>query len=59
MDRDLGRKTSGWHGRYESDGIRKRHERASPRRSRSAIREGSEERRARIEQLNREREERQ
>ncbi|XP_031110950.1 splicing factor U2af small subunit B-like [Ipomoea triloba] len=45
------------HGRHESDSGRRRHE--SPKLSRSPIREGSEERRARIEQWNREREERQ
>ncbi|CAI9777122.1 unnamed protein product [Fraxinus pennsylvanica] len=44
------------HGRYEGD--RRRHGASSPpRRSRSPVREGSEERRARIEQWNREREE--
>ncbi|XP_022142994.1 splicing factor U2af small subunit B-like [Momordica charantia] len=41
--------------RYDRDGGRRRH--GSPRRSRSPVREGSEERRARIEQWNREREE--
>ncbi|XP_009777870.1 splicing factor U2af small subunit B [Nicotiana sylvestris] len=45
------------HRRYDSDGPRRRSR--SPRQSRSPIREGSEERRARIEQWNREREERQ
>ncbi|XP_020583953.1 splicing factor U2af small subunit B [Phalaenopsis equestris] len=44
------------HGRYD-DGGRRRHR--SPRRSRSPARDGSEERRARIEQWNREREEKQ
>nr|GMD31085.1 mitotic spindle checkpoint protein BUBR1 [Ipomoea batatas] len=44
-------------GRHESDSGRRRHE--NPKLSRSPIREGSEERRARIEQWNREREERQ
>uniref|UniRef100_A0A2P2M1R7 Splicing factor U2af small subunit B-like n=1 Tax=Rhizophora mucronata TaxID=61149 RepID=A0A2P2M1R7_RHIMU len=43
--------------RHERDVGRRRH--GSPRRSRSPIREGSEERRARIEQWNREREEKQ
>lgn len=58
-DRDRGRKSSDRHGRYDSDGGRKSHDRGCPRRSRNPIREGSEERRARIEQWNREREERQ
>ncbi|KAK1266703.1 Splicing factor U2af small subunit A [Acorus gramineus] len=44
-------------GRYENDGGRGRY--GSPRRNRSPVREGSEERRARIEQWNREREEKQ
>ncbi|XP_068648538.1 splicing factor U2af small subunit B-like [Aristolochia californica] len=49
-----GRRTGDRHGRYEND----RRRPASPRRrSRSPIREGSEERRARIEQWNRERDE--
>ncbi|XP_057490102.1 LOW QUALITY PROTEIN: splicing factor U2af small subunit B-like [Actinidia eriantha] len=53
-----GRRSSGdRHGRYDSDGGRRRH--GSPRWSGSPVREGSEERRARIEQWNREREERQ
>ncbi|XP_023525325.1 splicing factor U2af small subunit B-like [Cucurbita pepo subsp. pepo] len=43
--------------RFDRDGGRRRH--GSPRRSRSPVREGSEERRARIEQWNREREEKQ
>ncbi|KAK1281884.1 Splicing factor U2af small subunit A [Acorus calamus] len=47
----------GRHGRYENDGGRGRY--GSPRRARSPVREGSEERRARIEQWNREREEKQ
>ncbi|CAK9178268.1 unnamed protein product [Ilex paraguariensis] len=53
-----GRRSSGErHGRYDSDSSGwRRH--GSPRRSRSPVREGSEERRARIEQWNREREER-
>ncbi|KAG6591187.1 Splicing factor U2af small subunit A, partial [Cucurbita argyrosperma subsp. argyrosperma] len=45
------------HDRYDRDGGRRRH--GSPRRSRSPVREGSVERRARIEQWNREREEKQ
>ncbi|XP_077254165.1 splicing factor U2af small subunit B-like [Tasmannia lanceolata] len=45
----------GRHGRYDNDGGRRRH--GSPRQARSPGREGSEERRARIEQWNREREE--
>ncbi|GFY86339.1 U2 snRNP auxiliary factor small subunit [Actinidia rufa] len=61
LDRDYpgsGRRSSGdRHGRYDSDGGRRRH--GSPRWSGSPVREGSEERRARIEQWNREREERQ
>lgn len=48
------RRSGDRHGRYD-DGGRRRHR--SPRRSRSPAREGSEERRARIEQWNREREE--
>ncbi|KAI4389666.1 hypothetical protein MLD38_001867 [Melastoma candidum] len=44
-------------GKYETDGGRRRH--GNPRLSRSPGREGSEERRARIEQWNREREENQ
>ncbi|XP_042494548.1 splicing factor U2af small subunit B-like [Macadamia integrifolia] len=58
-DRDY-RNGNGWrsgdrYGRFDNDGGRRRH--GSPRRTRSPIREGSEERRARIEQWNREREE--
>nr|QEX51165.1 splicing factor U2af small subunit B isoform X2 [Cymbidium ensifolium]QEX51190.1 splicing factor U2af small subunit B isoform X3 [Cymbidium ensifolium]QEX51214.1 splicing factor U2af small subunit B isoform X4 [Cymbidium ensifolium] len=49
-----GRRSGDKHVRYD-DGGRRRHR--SPRRSRSPVREGSEERRARIEQWNREREE--
>ncbi|KAA8514720.1 hypothetical protein F0562_017899 [Nyssa sinensis] len=56
-DRGSGRRSSDRFGRYDSDAGRRKHE--SPWRSRSPIREGSEERRARIEQWNREREERQ
>ncbi|XP_052201154.1 splicing factor U2af small subunit B-like [Diospyros lotus] len=59
-DRDYrgsGRRSGDRHGRYDSDGGRRRH--GSPKRGRSPIREASEERRARIEQWNREREERQ
>lgn len=59
-DRDFrgnGRKSGDRHDRYDRDGGRRRH--GSPRRSRSPVREGSEERRARIEQWNREREEKQ
>ncbi|KAL3736503.1 splicing factor U2af small subunit B [Eucalyptus grandis] len=61
-DRDYrgnGRRGSGErYDKHERDGGgRRRH--GSPRRSRSPVREGSEERRARIEQWNREREERQ
>ncbi|XP_010927308.1 splicing factor U2af small subunit B [Elaeis guineensis] len=51
-----GRRSGDRHGKYESDGGRRRH--GSPKRMRSPVREGSEERRARIEQWNREREER-
>ncbi|KAJ9186275.1 hypothetical protein P3X46_001873 [Hevea brasiliensis] len=59
-DRDYrgnGRRSGDRHDRYDRDGARRRH--GSPRRSRSPVREGSEERRARIEQWNREREEKQ
>lgn len=54
--RSSGRRSGGERhgGRYESD---RRRRGGSPRRSRSPVREGSEERRARIEQWNREREE--
>ncbi|OVA01038.1 RNA recognition motif domain [Macleaya cordata] len=60
--RGNGRRSGDRHGRYDSDGGRRRH--GSPRRTRSPVRgspvrEGSEERRARIEQWNREREEKQ
>ncbi|WCJ44780.1 Splicing factor U2AF 35 kDa subunit [Euphorbia peplus] len=61
-DRDYrsnGRRSGERHDRYERDGGRRRHGAGSPRRSRSPVREGSEERRARIEQWNREREEKQ
>ncbi|XP_027092455.1 splicing factor U2af small subunit B-like [Coffea eugenioides] len=57
--RASGRRSGGdRHARHESDssGGRRRHP-TSPRRSKSPVREGSEERRARIEQWNREREE--
>ncbi|KAJ4964162.1 hypothetical protein NE237_024101 [Protea cynaroides] len=56
-DRDYrnGRRSGDRSGRFDSDGGRRRH--GSPRRTRSPVREGSEERRARIEQWNREREE--
>ncbi|XP_072979814.1 splicing factor U2af small subunit B-like [Typha angustifolia] len=50
-----GRRSADRYGRYDSDGGRRRH--GSPRRARSPIREGSEERRAKIAQWNREREE--
>ncbi|KAJ6793152.1 splicing factor U2af small subunit B-like [Iris pallida] len=53
-DRHARYDSSDRHARYDSDGGRRRH--GSPRRS-SPIRDGSEERRARIEQWNREREE--
>ncbi|KAJ6805681.1 splicing factor U2af small subunit B-like [Iris pallida] len=43
------------HGRYDGNGGRRQH--GSPRRARSPVRDGSEERRARIEQWNREKEE--
>lgn len=60
-DRDYfrgnGRRSGDRHDRHDRDGGRKRH--SSPKRSRSPAREGSEERRARIEQWNREREEKQ
>ncbi|XP_010539033.1 PREDICTED: splicing factor U2af small subunit A [Tarenaya hassleriana] len=52
-----GKRSSDRSDRPERDGGRRRH--GSPRRSRSPVREGSEERRARIEQWNREREEKQ
>ncbi|XP_059636307.1 splicing factor U2af small subunit B-like [Cornus florida] len=52
-----GRRSGDRHGRYDNDGGGRRRQ-GSPRRNRSPIREGSEERRARIEQWNREREER-
>ncbi|XP_058073342.1 splicing factor U2af small subunit B [Magnolia sinica] len=55
--RGNGRRGGGRHGRHEGDGGRRRH--GSPRRARSPIREGSEERRARIEQWNREKEQNQ
>ncbi|XP_072992303.1 splicing factor U2af small subunit B-like [Typha latifolia] len=55
--RGSGRRSGDKHGRYDGDGGRRSH--GSPRRARSPVREGSEERRARIEQWNREREERQ
>uniref|UniRef100_A0A1D1Z0R2 Splicing factor U2af small subunit A n=1 Tax=Anthurium amnicola TaxID=1678845 RepID=A0A1D1Z0R2_9ARAE len=55
--RDSGRRGGDRHGKFENDGGRRRH--GSPRRMRSPIREGSEERRARIEQWNREREQNQ
>ncbi|KAK8969472.1 Splicing factor U2af small subunit A [Platanthera guangdongensis] len=55
-ERDIrGGRSSDRHGRYD-DGGRRRYR--SPRHSRSPVRDGSEERRARIEQWNREREER-
>lgn len=53
--RSSDRRSSDRHGKYDSDGGRWRH---GSLRTRSPIREGSEERRARIEQWNREREER-
>lgn len=53
--RGSGRRSGERYSRHESDGGRRRH--GSPRRSRSPVREGSEERRARIAQWNREREE--
>lgn len=53
--RGSGRRSGDRYSRHESDGGRRRN--GSPRRSRSPVREGSEERRARIEQWNREREE--
>ncbi|GLT74033.1 hypothetical protein SLA2020_458540 [Shorea laevis] len=59
-DRDRDRGNGRRHDRHERDGGKRRH--GSPRRSRSPARdarEGSEERRARIEQWNREREEKQ
>nr|CAD1825378.1 unnamed protein product [Ananas comosus var. bracteatus] len=56
-DRGSGRKSGDRHGKYDGDGGRRRH--GSPRRARSPVRESSEERRARIEQWNREREEKQ
>ncbi|KAJ6793207.1 splicing factor U2af small subunit B-like [Iris pallida] len=52
--RGRGRRSGDNHGRYDGNGGRRHH--GSPRRARSPIREGSEERRARIEQWNRERE---
>ncbi|CAA6672301.1 unnamed protein product [Spirodela intermedia] len=55
--RDGGRRGGDRPGRHENDGGRRRH--GSPRRMRSPAREGSEERRARIEQWNREREQKQ
>lgn len=55
-ERDIrGRRSHDRYGRYD-DGGRRRYR--SPRHSRSPVRDGSEERRARIEQWNREREER-
>lgn len=54
--RGSGRRSGERHGRYDSDVGRRRH--GNPRKGRSPVREGSEERRARIEQWNREREER-
>ncbi|XP_043714144.1 splicing factor U2af small subunit B-like [Telopea speciosissima] len=58
-DRDYrnGRHSGDRYGRFDSDGGRRRH--GSPRRTKSPVREGSEERRARIEQWNREKEEKQ
>ncbi|XP_065880915.1 splicing factor U2af small subunit B-like [Euphorbia lathyris] len=53
-----GRRSGERNDRYERDGGGRRRQ-GSPRRSRSPVREGSEERRARIEQWNREREEKQ
>lgn len=53
--RGSGRRSGERYSRHEIDGARRRH--GSPRRSRSPVREGSEERRARIAQWNREREE--
>ncbi|KAJ6828701.1 splicing factor U2af small subunit B-like [Iris pallida] len=53
--RGRGRRSGDNHGRYDGNGGRRQH--GSPRRARSPIREGSEERRARIEQWNREKEE--
>lgn len=56
--RGNGRRSRDRHDRYDRESGRRRH--GSPRRSKSPpVREGSEERRARIEQWNREREERQ
>jgi len=54
--RDSRRRGGDRHGRYSSEEVRRRH--GSPARDRSPVREGSEERRAKIEQWNREREER-
>ncbi|CAL9090987.1 unnamed protein product [Musa hybrid cultivar] len=53
--RDNGQRSGDGHGSHDRDGGRRRH--GSPKRTKSLIREGSEERRARIEQWNREREE--
>ncbi|KAL5984995.1 hypothetical protein ACLOJK_038832 [Asimina triloba] len=57
-DYENGRRDGDRHKRHENDGGRRRHG-GSPRRDRSPVREGSEERRARIEQWNREREQNQ
>ncbi|URE34581.1 hypothetical protein MUK42_07525 [Musa troglodytarum] len=53
--RDGGRRSGDRHGSYERDGGRRLH--GNPRHTKSPIREGSEERRAKIEQWNRAREE--
>lgn len=53
--RSSDRRSSDRHGKYDSDGGGRRH---GSQRTRSPVREGSEERRAKIEQWNREREER-